>query len=315
MCRVLDSNELRFSFSSIKYATKLSSLDLSDTGLFKLDGIQNAPALLSLDISRNDFKGDIPLEVFQISTLQQLFMGSNSFESSIPSNIGDLKQLKLLSCSSSNLQGSIPKSIGELTNLVHLNLEDNALTGTLPSEIGTLESLTFLDLSGQSLRGQLLSFEALRDLRRLDLSRNSFSGIVPSEFLSGVNPLFFDYLDLSQNFLTGEVPSILSHFDTIYLQENQFSAIDSELCDKSRGGVFKQFGCDAILCPSGTYNAIGRQDSEVNVCEKCPGSPYFGATSCNSTESQIPVEALELLPSDIVQESTALSKFYHQCGG
>ncbi|KAL3785970.1 hypothetical protein HJC23_005679 [Cyclotella cryptica] len=311
----LDSNDLRFSFSSIKYAIKLTSCDLSDTGLFKLDGIQNAPALLSLDISRNDFRGDIPLEVFQISTLQQLFMGSNAFRSSIPSNIGDLKELKLLSCSSSNLQGSIPKSFGELKNLVHLNLEDNDLTGTLPSEIGTLESLTFLDLSSQSLRGHLLSFEALRDLRRLDLSSNLFSGTVPAEFLSGVNPLFFDYLDLSQNFLTGEVPSILSHFDTIYLQENQFSTIDSELCDRSRGGVFKQFGCDAILCPSGTYNAIGRQDSEVNGCEICPGSLYLGATSCNSTESQIPVEALELLPYDIVQESEALSKFYHQCGG
>jgi hypothetical protein len=147
------------------------------------------------------------------------------------------------------------------------------------------------------------------------VSKNYFSGTVPDEFLSSVNPTFFDYLDLSENFLTGTVPSILSHFDIIYLQENQFSAVDPELCDKSRGGLFKQFGCDAILCPSGTYNVIGRQDSEINACETCPGSPYYGATSCNSTESLIPVDKMELLESDIVKEKEALSIFYHKCGG
>jgi hypothetical protein len=42
---------------------------------------------------------------------------------------------------------------------------------------------------------------------------------------------------------------------------------------------------------------------------------YFGATSCNSTESLIPVDKMELLESDIVKEKEALSIFYHKCGG
>jgi Leucine-rich repeat (LRR) protein len=165
--RALDSNNLQFSFSSIKYAARLTSFDLSETGLFKIDGIQEAPALSSLDISRNDFK-IIPLEVFQISTLQQLDMGANDFQSSLPTSIGELKQLKFLSCSSCSLEGSIPISIGLLTNLVHLNLEDNHLSGSLPSEIEHLENLAFLDLSGQSLQGKLPSLKTLRELRRLD---------------------------------------------------------------------------------------------------------------------------------------------------
>lgn len=144
---------------------------MSDTGLFKLEGIQDAPALTSLDISRNGFKA-VPPQLFEITTLQQLDMGSNDFQSALPTAIGELKGLKFLSSSSSGLLGSIPTSIGKLTSLVHLNLEDNLLTGSLPSEIEDLEALAFLDLSGQSLTGQLLSLKTLRDLRRLDCELN-----------------------------------------------------------------------------------------------------------------------------------------------
>jgi Leucine-rich repeat (LRR) protein len=158
---------LQFSFSSIKYAAKLSSFDLSNTGLFKLDGIQESPALSALDISRNNFKS-IPQELFELKTLEQLDMGSNDFQSPLPTNVGELKKLRFLSCSRASLQGNIPSSIGQLTDLVHLNLEENNLTGSLPSEIEYLENLAFLDLSGQSLQGQLPSLKTLRELRRLD---------------------------------------------------------------------------------------------------------------------------------------------------
>lgn len=154
-----------------------------------------------------------------------------------------------------HFQGSIPASIGNLAHLVHLNLEDNALTGSLPREIENLENLAFLDLSDQSLRGQLPTFKTNRDLRRLDrelisyclllvyfnrhltflrwnipVSKNSFTGTISDEFLGGINPLFFDYLDVSSNFLKGTVPSVLAHFDSIYLQDNQFTHIDDSLC-------------------------------------------------------------------------------------
>ena len=249
--RVLDSNEIKVDFSSIKYATKLTDLDLSSTGLFLVDGISQVPNLLSLDISTNNFKGSIPLDLFQISTLQELFMGSNSFDSSIPSEIGNSKELRLFSCASCNLSGSLPTAIGNLKELIHINLEENAFIGTLPTEIESLENLAFIDLSGQALQGELPSFKSLRNLRRLDLSNNAFGGSIPDDFLSGVNPLFFDYLDLSGNFLRGVIPPILSHFEVIYLQDNQISGIDLELCDKSRGDIYKRFGCDAILCPPG----------------------------------------------------------------
>ena len=255
---VLDSNDINVDFSSIKYASKMTNLDLSSTGLFSVNGINQAPTLLSLDISRNDFKSSIPKEIFQISTLQQLFMGNNEFDTSLPSDIGDLQQLRLFSCASSMLTGPLPKNLGNLKELVHLNLEENALTGALPIELESMENLAFVDISGNALDGELLSFSSLNNLRRVDLSKNAFSKSIPDDFLASVNPLFFDFVDLRGNFLTGVVPSILSHFDVIYLQNNLISGIDSELCDEARGGLIKQFECDAILCPPGTFNAIGR---------------------------------------------------------
>ena len=110
-------------------------------------------------------------------------------------------------------------------------------------------------------------------------------------------------------------PSVVSRlFSTQWPFTNNFLLTLFKL-DPSRGGVYKKFGCDAILCPSGTYNVIGMQDSEMNACDSCPGSLYLGATSCNTTDSLIPVDDLELLASDVVQEKKALSIFYHKCGG
>ncbi|EED87757.1 predicted protein, partial [Thalassiosira pseudonana CCMP1335] len=70
----------------------------------------------SLDVSSNEIRGEndfhtIPLEVFEVITLQQLFMGTNSFASAIPTSVGNLKQLQLFSCSSSSLSSSIPSEI------------------------------------------------------------------------------------------------------------------------------------------------------------------------------------------------------------
>jgi len=319
---ILDSNGITVDFTSIKYAFKLSSLDLSSTDLFSVEGIENAPNLLTLDISQNDFQKSIPKEIFSLTTLQQLFMGDNDFRTSIPSNIGDLKNLRLLSCPSSMLTGSIPSNIGALIDLVHINLEDNSLTGSLPLDLENLYSLTFVDASDNTLEGQLPSFSAMKNIRRLDLSNNAFSQSIPEDFLSNVNPLFFDYLDLSNNFIVGEVPSILAHFESVFLQDNLITGLDDELCDKARGGLIKQFGCDSILCPPNTFNAIGRQDSESNPCHTCPSAQYYGSTSCGGaavtegTEiTAVVQEGVEIRPSDANEEKQALAKLYLTCGG
>jgi hypothetical protein len=51
-------------------------------------------------------------------------------------------------------------------------------------------------------------------------------------------------------------------------------------------------GCDAILCPKGTFNSYGRQTSGGDgACKSCPDGEYAGATGCaGSTDTSDNVE-------------------------
>lgn len=55
-------------------------------------------------------------------------------------------------------------------------------------------------------------------------------------------------------------------------------------------GLLTDNKCDAILCPKGTFSAVGRQ-TDVNVpCEACQGgvdeAPYFGSMKCESLSEE-----------------------------
>lgn len=70
-----------------------------------------------------------------------------------------------------------------------------------------------------------------------------------------------------------------------------YGPIPQSLCThgKVNGGRTAQFGCDAILCPRGTYSEQGMATSSGG-CRKCPGACrkcppgqttiYIGSTEC-----------------------------------
>jgi hypothetical protein len=72
---------------------------------------------------------------------------------------------------------------------------------------------------------------------------------------------------------------------------NLVGPIDTELCEKKQWmtGLVEQFGCDAILCPAGTYSEDGKHTLTAE-CAPCTGSaassPYLGQTSCAGTATQ-----------------------------
>jgi Leucine-rich repeat (LRR) protein len=87
------------------------------------------------------------------------------------------------------------------------------------------------------------------------------------------------------------VPPQLERFTFLELDlvGNQITGIPDEICQSVIGtwmsGLVEQYGCDAIVCPVGTYNQDGRQSTDENPCLACPngtGFPYLGATSCNN---------------------------------
>ncbi|KAJ4843724.1 hypothetical protein Tsubulata_012875 [Turnera subulata] len=91
------------------------------------------PFLFSIDISRNNFAGQIPEELTSLAGLQNLNLSRNNLTGHIPRTIGNLKALESLDLSRNELSGSIPQSIVELNFLSHLSLAFNKLKGPIPS--------------------------------------------------------------------------------------------------------------------------------------------------------------------------------------
>ncbi|KAH6769317.1 hypothetical protein C2S51_014653 [Perilla frutescens var. frutescens] len=96
---------------------------------------------------------------------------SNNFQGEIPNAIGDLSSLYLLNLSHNALNGSIPKSLGKLRDLGSLDLSQNQLTGTIPVELAGLTFLSFLNLSYNKLVGKIPSGPQLQTF-----SEDSFEG-------------------------------------------------------------------------------------------------------------------------------------------
>lgn len=71
-----------------------------------------------LDLSNNNFEGNIPTEFCSLCDLHILSLKSNKFNGSIPKEINHLRQLRILDISQNGLTSLIPSSIGSLDMLV-----------------------------------------------------------------------------------------------------------------------------------------------------------------------------------------------------
>ncbi|XP_045832457.1 receptor-like protein 9DC3 isoform X1 [Trifolium pratense] len=82
-------------------------------------------------------------------------LSQNNFEGEIPNFIGELQALKGLNLSHNRLTGPIPQSIGNLSSMESLDLSSNILTGVIPAELTNLNSLEVLNLSYNHLIGDI----------------------------------------------------------------------------------------------------------------------------------------------------------------
>ncbi|KAL0389160.1 UNVERIFIED_CONTAM: Receptor like protein 22 [Sesamum calycinum] len=86
-----------------------------------------------IDFSCNNFQGEIPDAIGDLSSLQILNLSHNAFAGTIPKSLGNLTQLGSLDLSTNQLTGEIPKELTCLTFLGALNLSNNQLIGPIPS--------------------------------------------------------------------------------------------------------------------------------------------------------------------------------------
>ncbi|KAH0682746.1 hypothetical protein KY285_020258 [Solanum tuberosum] len=115
----------------------------------------------------------------------------NNLTRSIPSDVGRLKQLQGLY---PIFQGHIAEEACHLSNFVKLTLDDNELTGVIPECIG------YLSMLQNSIEGEVpLDIGGLKAIVELDLSYS-----IPLSFAKLIS---LEYLDLSLNALSGEIPN------------------------------------------------------------------------------------------------------------
>ncbi|KAL5543331.1 hypothetical protein UlMin_007115 [Ulmus minor] len=88
--------------------------------------------VVSMDLSGNNLRGQLPVEITKLLGLVVLNLSRNHISGPIPESISKLKQLSSLDLSSNKLSGPIPQSLSELSFLGHLNLSNNNFSGMIP---------------------------------------------------------------------------------------------------------------------------------------------------------------------------------------
>ncbi|XP_019101160.1 PREDICTED: receptor-like protein 12 [Camelina sativa] len=186
--------------------------------------LQNLPFLTTIDLSFNDFNGQIPDSIGNLSHLTTLDLSVNKFSGLIPSSIGNLSHLTSLHLSNNQFSGQIPSWIGKLTQLTHLDLAFNQFSGEIPCSIGNLFHLTSLNLRENNLDGEIpSSFGNLKQLTTLEVILNKLSGNFPNVLLN-LTGLFG--LGISGNRFSGVLPpniTSLSNLGEFYASDNAFS--------------------------------------------------------------------------------------------
>ncbi|XP_057797344.1 receptor-like protein 7 [Salvia miltiorrhiza] len=86
-----------------------------------------------IDFSCNNFGGEIPNAIGDLTSLHQLNLSHNALNGSIPNSFGQLRNLESLDLSVNRLIGSIPVELAGLTFLQVLNLSYNKLVGEIPN--------------------------------------------------------------------------------------------------------------------------------------------------------------------------------------
>ncbi|XP_061962283.1 LRR receptor-like serine/threonine-protein kinase RPK2 [Populus nigra] len=223
---------------------KLRVIDLSNnrlTGGMQLVSSSKCLFLRHLKLSNNLLENNIPKDIGHCKNLRTLLLDGNILQGPIPAEIGQLPELRVLDVSTNSLTQTIPKELGycrKLSVLVLTNssnfvgdnagtggsldgfrLEFNAFEGGVPQEVLMLPSLQILWAPRANLDGRLPdNWSDSCSLRVLHLGQNSLRGVVPKGLVMCKNLTF---LDLSSNYLTGDLPMQLQVPCMIYFNVSQ----------------------------------------------------------------------------------------------
>ncbi|KAH0733764.1 hypothetical protein KY285_009471 [Solanum tuberosum] len=167
-------------------------------GPIRISRIENMfPKLRIIDLSYNNFSGNLPSSLFQhLKAMRTIdpsmeaprYGGYTYYQDSITvaTKGSDREIVRILylytviDLSSNKFRGQIPSIMGNLIAVRILNLSHNGLQGHVPPSFGDLSSVESLDLSGNQLSGEIpQQLASLTSLSFLNLSHNHLKGCIP----------------------------------------------------------------------------------------------------------------------------------------
>ncbi|XP_025884444.2 receptor-like protein EIX2 [Solanum lycopersicum] len=218
------------------------TLDLQNQFLQGEFGISllDLPHLVHLDMSQIDFQGaHIPDFISSFKNLEYLDLSKTNFRGEIPENLGNLSRLQFLDLSGYySLSVSSLKWIQPLFSMKTLDLSGVNMRSAENwlHDINMLSSLSELRLSACQLTTfpELLPINvSFTSIRILDLSLNYFDTSIPSWLFHTCQDLV--YLNLSRSQLDGLIPNDFGNMSSLRvldLSENSLKGNLSHSCEK-----------------------------------------------------------------------------------
>lgn len=151
----------------------------------------------------------IPLDIFNISSINYFAVGQNQLHGEIPPTVGvTLPNLEFFSGVINQFNGDIPVSLANASKLSSIDFSYNDLTWTVPTVSGQLQGLYWMNFQynhlGSKKSGDLSFLSALENctgIGALGIRQNFFGGQLPNSVANlSVN---LHTLTLGFNFLDG----------------------------------------------------------------------------------------------------------------
>lgn len=198
--------------------------------------IQQLRNLTQLRLERNQLSGPIPDFFSKLTQLMWIRLSHNKLTGTIPRSISALAtSMAYLEMGHNSLTGTIPDFLGKFHALDTLDLSWNRLSGTVPKSFANLTKIFNLDLSHNMLVDPFPKM-FVKGIETLDLSYNQFHlGSIPQwvttspiiyslklakcgikmkmEDWKPTETYFYDYIDLSENEITGSPVQLLNRTD------------------------------------------------------------------------------------------------------
>ncbi|KAJ4816380.1 receptor like protein 9 [Rhynchospora pubera] len=232
----LSGNKISGIISDLGYWPFLKALSLR-VNLLNMGRLCKVGMLQELDLSQNEFTGELPACIRNLTSLTYLDLSNNHLQMKFPTPVfADLTSLVYLSLSGNQLEGLL--LLSSFSNYSKLKiLELSSQSGALPLGFSYLQLIFVLDISYNNISDHIENALQgnLTSLHSLYLSNNSFYGSLPNlvkarrmidfvldgNLITGkipdsiCNVSLLTFIDLSNNRLNGRLPSCLSQISKL----------------------------------------------------------------------------------------------------